>query len=343
MEHTAKQAKMSFREAVSAKTGPMVVIVIARYPDASDAQLKRIILESFSNVGKRTEASHYLKNMRLDSNETLVSHNAEYEAVKPVAYGIPADRQTDEKVLRCYANTLMISPYWKNPSTTCTPEEGTTSSTVQQQQVVDPIVNSPPTEQELLEYRVTMERLTSQFREQVQVYGQGVYAKLIHELKVTISKFNSDLVEADEWKVMQSIRRCDSQHFKQGFMVKVRSITFREQHPEFTAKGYDTKVHTAICKLHLLAADMSQKMADIHYNLALIKTKVSPSDFNKISSSIPLPLTTVEIVDPAQPSTVDIHCLHICDHMLDPSKLLGNKATRLLRCTGQVPNAKYSK
>ena len=84
----------------------------------------------------------------------------------------------------------------------------------QKQQVVDPNVNPPPTEQELLEYRVTMERLMSTFHENVQVYGQGAYVKLIHNLKVTVSKLHTDLVEADKWKVMQSIRRYDGQHFK---------------------------------------------------------------------------------------------------------------------------------
>ena len=64
--------------------------------------------------------------------------------------------------------------------------------------------------------------------------------------------------------------------------------------------------------------------------MALIKTKVSPSDFIKISTSIPLPLTTVEIVDPAKPSAVDIDSLRIRDHMPDPSKLSGHKPTKLL-------------
>ena len=113
-------------------------------------------------------------------------------------------------------------------------------------------------------------------------------------------------------------------------MVKVRATSSREHHPDFSAAQYDTEVHSAICKLHLDAADMSHKMADIHYNLALIKTKVSPSDFIKISMSIPLPLTTVEIVDPAKLSAVDIDSLRICDHMPDPSKLSGHKPTKLL-------------
>ena len=113
-------------------------------------------------------------------------------------------------------------------------------------------------------------------------------------------------------------------------MVKVRATSSREHHPDFSAAQYDTEVHSAICKLHLDAADVSCKIADIHYNLALIKTKVSPSDFIKISTSIPLPLTTVEIVDPAKPSAVDIDSLRICDHMPDPSKLSGHKPTKLL-------------
>ena len=76
----------------------------------------------------------------------------------------------------------------------------------QPQQVVDPNVNPPPTEQELLEYRVTMDRLTSAFREEVQVRGVNAYTKLIHDLKITICKYNSDLVEADEQAVLKSIR-----------------------------------------------------------------------------------------------------------------------------------------
>ena len=181
-----------------------------------------------------------------------------------------------------------------------------------------------------MEYRVQMDRLTSAFREEVQVRGVNAYTKLIHGLKLTVCKHNSDLVEADEEEVLKSIKRHNGHNFKHGFMVKVRAMTSREQHLDFSAAQYDTEVHSAICKLHLDAAHVSHKMADIHYNLALIKTKVSPSDFIKISTSTPLPLTTVEIVDPAKPSAVDIDSLRIRDHMPDPSKLSGHKPTKLL-------------
>ena len=83
-----------------------MVTAISRYPNTSNAQLTRIILESFSNVGTRTEASHYLKMIQLDNNDTLTAHNTEYEAVHTVAYGISKEEQNDEQILRAYANTL---------------------------------------------------------------------------------------------------------------------------------------------------------------------------------------------------------------------------------------------
>ena len=44
--------------------------------------------------------------MQLDNNDTLAAHNAEYEAVHTVAYGISAEKQNDEQILRAYANML---------------------------------------------------------------------------------------------------------------------------------------------------------------------------------------------------------------------------------------------
>ena len=44
--------------------------------------------------------------MQLDNNDTLTAHNAEYEAVHTETYGISAEEQNDEQILRAYANTL---------------------------------------------------------------------------------------------------------------------------------------------------------------------------------------------------------------------------------------------
>ena len=65
-----------------------------------------MILESFSNVGTTTEAYHHLKKMRLDNNESLMAHNAEYAAVHEVAYGLTPERQTSQAAFIEYAKTL---------------------------------------------------------------------------------------------------------------------------------------------------------------------------------------------------------------------------------------------
>ena len=64
LEHTATQACISLKQLISAKAGPIVTTAVqsllAREPEASDAKVKQIILESFSNVGTKAEAFHGL-------------------------------------------------------------------------------------------------------------------------------------------------------------------------------------------------------------------------------------------------------------------------------------------
>ena len=97
---------MPLREAIAAKAGPTVLTAISRYQNAINAELKRVILECFSNVGTRLEANHYLRNMRLNENNTLMIHNVEYAAAHAVAYGMTPEEQTDQQVLQSYVNTL---------------------------------------------------------------------------------------------------------------------------------------------------------------------------------------------------------------------------------------------
>ena len=71
-EHMARNAKMSLKELIAAKAGPIVATQVQnfliRVPGATDTQIKQMILECFSNMGTRTEAHHYLKKMTLDDD-----------------------------------------------------------------------------------------------------------------------------------------------------------------------------------------------------------------------------------------------------------------------------------
>ena len=81
---------------------------VLKCPNTTDAQIKQTILGYFSTVGPRTEANHYLKKMRLDNNESLISHNAEYAAVHLVGHLKTPEQQEDQQILHEYANTLIL-------------------------------------------------------------------------------------------------------------------------------------------------------------------------------------------------------------------------------------------
>ena len=205
----------------------------------------------------------------------------------------------------------------------------------QQQQQQPPQVDPQlpgPTAEELRDYKLGMERATAQFHEQVQMSGRQAYIDLIHTLKITSLKLVTDLMDAEEEKVLQSIRRTDGHHFMTGFTVHARASTSRTHNPEFSTEDFDDTTNKLICELHLEAAEVCEKMSKIHTYIACLKTRVSPRDFLTIISSVGLPLTTITTVDPAQQDKLDknVDALRIRDHMPDPSKVFGNEATKHL-------------
>ena len=109
LEHAAAQAQITLKKVIAAKGGPIVTSTVqsllSREPDANDAKVKQIILESFSNVGTKTEAFHELKYLKLDNNESLLAHNAEYAAIHEATYGIPPERQTLTHIFLDYSKS----------------------------------------------------------------------------------------------------------------------------------------------------------------------------------------------------------------------------------------------
>ena len=139
-------------------------------------------------------------------------------------------------------------------------------------------------------------------------------------------------MDAEEDKVLQSIHRTDGHHFMTGFTIHARASTSRTYSPDFSTEDFDDTTNKLICELHLEAAEVCEKMSNIHSYIACLKTWVSPKDFLTIVSSVGLPLTSISVVDPAQQAKLDsnVDNLRIHDHMLDPNILYGNEATKLL-------------
>ena len=113
---TAAHYQIPLKELLAAKAGPIVMSAVQNFlfsePGATDEQVKKMILEHFSNVGTKQEAYHYLRRMKLEDDELLIAHNTEYAAVHEATYGITPENQTDQTALTNYANTL--SEYTSN-------------------------------------------------------------------------------------------------------------------------------------------------------------------------------------------------------------------------------------
>ena len=98
-------------------------------------------------------------------------------------------------------------------------------------------------------------------------------------MRIMSCELISDLMDADEDKVLQLIRQTDGQHFKTGFVIHTGASLARTHSTEFSAEEFDNETNKLICKLHLDVSEVCAKMADIHCNIAILKTKVSPQSF----------------------------------------------------------------
>ena len=79
-------------------------------------------------------------------------------------------------------------------------------------------------------------------------------------------------MDAEEDKVLQSIRRTDGHHFMTGFTVHARASTSRTYSPEFSTEEFDDTTNKLICELHLEAAEVCTKMPNIHSYITCLKT-----------------------------------------------------------------------
>ena len=85
-------------------------------------------------------------------------------------------------------------------------------------------------------------------------------------------------------------------------------------------------------KLFKLAGDASSTLTEMHYRIAILRSKVRPETFLKLINAIPLPNTDLTVIQRAEPELgLNMDKERIRDHMPRPVKLDGtDKDTKLL-------------
>ena len=61
-------------------------------------------------------------------------------------------------------------------------------------------------------------------------------------------------------------------------------------------EGWDDSTDQLVTKLFMLAGDASKVLSEMHYRIAILRSKVRPETFLKIVNAIPLPNTDLTVI-----------------------------------------------
>ena len=131
--------------------------------------------------------------------------------------------------------------------------------------------------------------------------------------------------------VIRSIVKKTSQHFKQSI-----SVQHHVQQPRFDLyaavdEGWDDSTQELVTNLFKLS-NVSRTLSEIHYRIAILRSKVRQESFLKIIDAIPLPLTGITVIQKTESEQgLDVDRERVHDHMPRPVHFEGmDKAIKLL-------------
>ena len=97
-------------------------------------------------------------------------------------------------------------------------------------------------------------------------------------------------------------------------------------------EGWDDSTEELVTEIFMLAGDASRTLLEMHYRIAILRSKVRPETFLKLVNAIPLPNTDLTFVQRSEPEVgLNVDEERIQDHMPRPVKLDGtDEDTKLL-------------
>ena len=174
----------------------------------------------------------------------------------------------------------------------------------------------------------------AKFRGAVHVTPLMAYRNLIKEIKKASTSFVTDLSDADENEVFNSILNPTCLYFLTDVVFKQKIARERESVERQYQLIWKKDVRDLVKNLHQNAAETAHYLHNMHICLALLKPKVSDAVYIKLLSSVTLPLTTVEVVQYVDKfAGVGVDADRIRCHMPQSRKFQGRpKATSLFAC-----------
>ena len=97
-------------------------------------------------------------------------------------------------------------------------------------------------------------------------------------------------------------------------------------------EGWDDSTEELVTEIFMLASDASRTLSEMHYRIAILRSKVRPETFLKLVNAIPLPNTDLTVIQRSEPELgLNVDEERVQDHMPRPVKLDGrDEDTKLL-------------
>ena len=143
-------------------------------------------------------------------------------------------------------------------------------------------------------------RETQIFQEFVHVDGEKEYKRMISKIKEIACEFTDDVEKAHVPTVLRSITKKTSQHLKESISVRHHVQTRYDPYLQVD-KGWDDSIEELVAELFMLAGDASRTLLEMHFRIAILRSKVRPETFLKLINAIPLPNTNLTVIQRSEP------------------------------------------
>ena len=89
-------------------------------------------------------------------------------------------------------------------------------------------------------------------------------------------------------------------------------------------ESWDDSTEKLVTEIFMLAGDTSRTLSEMHYRIAILRSKVRPETFFKLVNAIPLPNTDLTVIQRSEPEvSLNVDEERVQDHMPRPVKLNG--------------------
>ena len=154
---------------------------------------------------------------------------------------------------------------------------------------------------------------------------------MISKIKEIALEFTDDVEKARVPTVLRSITKKTSQHLKESISVQHHVQTRYDPYLQVD-EGLDKSTEELVTEFFMLAGDASRTLLEMHYRIAILRSKVRPETFLKLINAIPLPNTDLTVIQRSEPELgLNVDKERVQDHMPRPVKLNGtDEDTKLL-------------